>query len=124
MNFLKECREKQDKMKTLNPKIVKKLSEGLGILDKTVKKDIYNLSKNYPQATKNAIAQIYASNKGISIFRMLDKDDKATLASQPKEKSTYNIKQYKTPLQKQRWYQKEWMWAIIAVLISIVALLK
>lgn len=96
----------------------------MGISEKTVKKDIYNLSKNYPQSTKNAIAQIYASNKGISIFRMLDNDDKATLASQPKEKNTYNIKQYKTPLQKQLWYQKEWMWAIIAVLISIVALLK
>lgn len=110
-------------MKTLNPKIVDKLSENLGISQKTVKKDIYLLSKNYPQATKNAIAQIYASNKGISIFRMLDKDDKATLSSQPKGKSIYNIKQYKTPLQKQHWYQKEWLWAIVAVLISILSVI-
>lgn len=111
-------------MRNLNPKIVKKLSENLGMSEKTVKKDIYLLSKNYPQATKNAIAQIYARNKGLSIFRLLDKEDKGTLASQPKENSTYNIKHYQTPLHKQLWYQKEWMWAIIAVIISIIPLLK
>lgn len=110
-------------MKTLNPKIVKKLSEDIGISETTVKKDIYLLSKNYPQATKNAIAQIYARNKGMSIFRMLDKEDKATLASQPKEKSTYNIKHYQTRPQKQHWYEKEWLWAIIAILISIGSLI-
>lgn len=110
-------------MKTLSSKIVKKLSVDLGISEETVKKDIYLLSKNYPQATKNAIAQIYARNKGRSIFRMLDKDDKATLASQPKEKSTYNIKQYQTLLPKQRWFQKEWIWAIVATLISVVSII-
>lgn len=110
-------------MKTLNLKIVKKLSEDLGITEGTIKKDIYLLSKNYPQATKNAIAQIYARNKGRSIFRMLDKDDKATLASQPKEKSTYNINQYQTQLPKQRWYQKEWIWAIVATIISVISII-
>lgn len=111
-------------MKTLNPKIVKKLSEDLGIKESTIKKDIYLLSKNYPQANKNAIAQIYARNKDISIFKLLDKEDKATLASQPRGNSTYHIKQYHTPTQKQKWYQKEWVWAIIAVIIAIIALVK
>ena len=111
-------------MKKLNLKIVKKLSEELGFSEKTVKKNIYNLSKNYPQATKSAIAQIYARNKGLSVFRLLDKEDRDTLASQPKENSTYNIKHYQTPIQKQRWYQKEWLLAIIAIIIAIIALLK
>ena len=111
-------------MKALDPKIVKKLSEALGIYESTIRKDIYSLSKEYPQATKNAIAQIYATNKGVSVFRLLDKEDKGTLASQPKENNTYNVKHYQTPLQKQRWFQKEWVWAIIAVVISIIALLK
>jgi len=110
-------------MNTLNKKIVKKLSEDLKIFESTVRKNIYLLSKSYPQATKNAIAQIYARNRGLSVFRMLDKDDKATLASQPKEKSIYNIKQYQTPFQKQHWYQKEWIWAIVATAISILSII-
>jgi len=124
MNFLRGWKGVTDKIKTLNPKIIKKLSGDLVISEKTVKKDIYLLSKNYPQATKNAIAQIYARSKGISVFRLLDKEDKGTLASQPKGDNTYTIKQYQTPIQKQLWYQKEWIWAIIAVIISIFALLK
>lgn len=68
-------------MKELDGKVVDFIARKLRISPKTVKKDIYNMVKNYPRATKNAVAQIYATKKGLSVFRKLDKDDKASLPS-------------------------------------------
>jgi len=66
-------------MKKLSPDIVKELAEKLKLNRKTVKKNIYLLQKDYSRLTKNAVAQIYARKKGETVFRKLDKEDKATL---------------------------------------------
>ena len=66
-------------MRKLNPNIINFLAKKLKISPTTVKKNIYLLVKNYPNLTKNAVAQIYARKKGLTIFRKLDKEDKATL---------------------------------------------
>lgn len=68
-------------MKMLSLKIVKDLAKKLKLAQKTVKKNIYLLQKSYPSLTKNALAQIYATKNGKTIFRKLDKEDKATLPS-------------------------------------------
>jgi len=66
-------------MKSLDNKIVRNLVDKLHIREATIKKDIYLLAKNYPQCTKNALAQIYAQKRGVSIFPKLDREDRATL---------------------------------------------
>jgi len=68
-------------MKMLSLKIVKDLAKKLKLDQKTVKKNIYLLQKSYPSLTKNALAQIYATKNGKTVFRKLDKEDKATLPS-------------------------------------------
>jgi hypothetical protein len=68
-------------MKKLSLEIVKDLAKKLKLDQKTVKKNIYLLQKSYPSLTKNALAQIYATKKGGTVFRKLDKEDKATLPS-------------------------------------------
>ena len=68
-------------MKILSPKIVKKLSKDLILSESTIKKNIYLLAKRYPGATKNALAQIYAQQKGKTVLRMLDNEDRQSLPS-------------------------------------------
>ena len=68
-------------MKTLNPKIVEKLSKDLALSEGTIKKNVYLLAKQYPRATKNALAQIYAQKNRKTILRMLDKEDRESLPS-------------------------------------------
>lgn len=68
-------------MKKLDENIVKALAKKLKLEPGTVRKNIYLLQKRYPSLTKNALAQIYASQNGETIFRKLDKEDKATLPS-------------------------------------------
>lgn len=68
-------------MKKLNPEIVNKLAKDLKLDPKTVKKNIYLLQKSYPNLTKNALAQIYATKNEKTVFRKLDKEDKASLPS-------------------------------------------
>ena len=66
-------------MKKLSSEIVKILATKLDKSEKTVKKDIYLLAKNYPICTKNALAQIYAMQYGKTVLKKLNKEDKASL---------------------------------------------
>jgi hypothetical protein len=66
-------------MKKLNLTIVECLAKKLRISSSTVKKNIYLRASKYPKATKNAVAQIYAQERGETIFRKLDKNDKESL---------------------------------------------
>lgn len=68
-------------MKKLDPKIVDYLADKLEINPKTVKKNIYLLVKHNSKLTKNAVAQIYALQHNLTVFRKLDKEDKASLPS-------------------------------------------
>ncbi len=68
-------------MKILNREIINLLAKKLELDPKTIKKNIYLLQKDYPNLTKNAVAQIYARKNSLSIFRKLDKEDKASLPS-------------------------------------------
>lgn len=67
-------------MKTLNPKILKKLAEDLKLAPQTVKNSISKLARKYPGSTPNARAHLYAEKNGLSVYRMLDKDDKKSFA--------------------------------------------
>lgn len=108
----------------LSVKILKKLAEKLGTSEKTLKNNIAYLSKSFPQATSNARAQLFAQSKGMSVFRMLDKEDKRSLPTLTKVvEGTYNIKKYEARSQKQRWFEKEWLWAIVGVVIAMITLL-
>ncbi len=68
-------------MNKLSHDIVEHLAKKLGRNKKTVMKDIYLLQRSYPNLTKNALAQIYAQKHGQTVYRKLDKEDKATLPS-------------------------------------------
>lgn len=82
-------------MKKLKPEIVEYLSEKLNLRPATVKKDIYLLTRNYPKLTKNAIAQIYAQKNRVTIFRKLDKEDRASLPSNEVVPEKIKVKQKK-----------------------------
>jgi len=58
---------------------VSKLSGDLGLSESTIKKNIYLLARQYPHATKNALAQIYSFQNRKTIYRLLDKEDRASL---------------------------------------------
>lgn len=90
-------------MKKLNLDIVKALSNKLGLSEKTIKKDIYLLVKDYPNLTKNAVAQVYARKNNFSVFTKLDKDDRVSLPpmeANPDKiivKTNKRIKKYEKP---------------------------
>lgn len=110
-------------MKVLNPKIVKKLSKDLALSESTIKKNIYLLAKRYPQATKNALAQIYAQQNRKTVLRMLSKDDRETLPStgapidvgSPKQAGLRVLVQ--TDKEPDHWYNIWWVKLIVAFLI-------
>jgi hypothetical protein len=80
-------------MKMLKHEIVEYLSKALEKSERTVKKDVYLLTKQYPNCTKNAVAQIYALKHGKSVFRKLDKEDKGSLPNIELEKQKIKIPQ-------------------------------
>jgi len=82
--------------KSLNPKIVKYLSKKTGLAESTMRKNIYLLRKNYSTSTINAVAQIYAQSKGISVYRQLTEDDKSSLPNIKLEKQVVKVKQNTT----------------------------
>ena len=82
--------------KSLNPKIVKYLSDKTGLVESTIRKNIYLLRKNYSTSTINAVAQIYAQSKGISVYRQLTEDDKSSLPNIELEKQVVKVKQNTT----------------------------
>jgi len=85
----------------LDPDIVRFLSRKTGLAEATVKKDVYLLRRNYPTSTLNAVAQLYAVSKGLTIFRKLSKEDKATLPNIEVEKEKTRIKE-KRPQKKEK----------------------
>ena len=81
-------------MKNLDPHIVKLIAQKANIYENSVKSDIYRMSKNFPSLTKNAIAQLYAQKKGLTVYRKLDEEDRKSLPNIEKEKPI-TIKQTK-----------------------------
>lgn len=86
-------------MKNLNPKLVKLLSDKLNVSEKTVKNNIFALSKDYPHSTSNARAQVYARKQGLNVYNFLDKEDKHTLPGVSEYRTTQNT-QVKSSLKK------------------------
>jgi hypothetical protein len=82
--------------KSLNPNIDKYISDKTGLAESTVKKNIYLLQKNYATSTINAVAQIYAQSKDISVYRQLTEDDKNSLPNIELEKQVVKVKQNTT----------------------------
>src|SRR5688572_4163563 len=70
-------------MKTLDPQIISFLSKKLEVREKTITNNIYELSKHYSKSTPNARAYLYAKDKGINIYKLLDREDKLTIPSNP-----------------------------------------
>lgn len=66
-------------MRKLDSRIVKVLAEKTGRQGSTVKKDIYLLARKFSACTKNAVAQIYAMERGHSVLKLLDKEDRASM---------------------------------------------
>ncbi len=81
-------------MKNLNPLIVKFISQKANINENSVKSDIYRMSKSYSPLTKNAMAQLYAQKKGLTVYRKLDEEDRKSLPNIEKGKPI-SIKQTK-----------------------------
>lgn len=88
-------------MQILKHEIVEYLAKILEKSERTVTKDIYLLTKQYPNCTKNAVAQIYALKHGKSIFRKLDKEDKGSLPNIELEKQKIKISE-KMPRKRER----------------------
>lgn len=111
-------------MKTLSPKIVKKLSQDLNLSESTIKKNIYLLAKRYPRATKNALAQIYAQKNRKTILRMLDKEDRESLpsgirppTSSPPQSSGLRVL-VQTDKEPAHWYNNFWIQLIAAFIVT------
>lgn len=80
-------------MKKLNRDIVSVLAGKLTKSESTIKKDIYILRSNYPKATLNAVAQLYARSYGYTVFKKLDKDDRNSMPNMQIQKESIVIKQ-------------------------------
>jgi hypothetical protein len=63
----------------LSPEVLDFLHKRLEKSVTTVRSDISRLKRGYPQATLNAIAQIYAEQHGESVRRLINKEDKLTI---------------------------------------------
>jgi hypothetical protein len=66
-------------IKRLDPKIIKRLKERTGLKENVIRVRISEIRKEYPFLTPNAAAYIFGKKKGISVARMLDKDDRDSL---------------------------------------------
>jgi hypothetical protein len=63
----------------LNPKIIKRLKERTGLKENVIRVRISEIRKDCPFLTLNAAAYIFGKKKGVSVARMLDKDDRESL---------------------------------------------
>lgn len=71
----------------LNPLVLDFLHKRLKKAIVTIRSDISRLKRDYPQATLNAVAQIYAMQHGESVRRLIGKEDKLTIPSVKIEKA-------------------------------------
>jgi hypothetical protein len=69
-------------MKTLNPKIVEKLTRDLKVAPQTVKNNVSSLARKNPGASLNALAHVYAMQNGKSVLALLSKEDKQSFPAQ------------------------------------------
>jgi hypothetical protein len=85
----------------LNPDVLKFLHDRLGKPVSTIRSDISRLKRKYPQATLNAVAQLYAEQYDESVRRLISKEDKASIPFVKIEK-THSVlkgkKRYKEPI--------------------------
>ncbi len=88
-------------MKTLNPKIIKKISDKSGMALSSVGPAITRKKQSYPSLTPNAVAFLYAQSKGINILTLLDDEDKACLPAIEKRPTEKVIIKKSTPKKKQ-----------------------
>ncbi len=63
----------------LNPKILDYLHQKLGKPISTIRSAISVLKREYPLSTSNAVAHIYAQQHGVSVRRLISKEDKLTI---------------------------------------------
>ncbi|HRH25061.1 MAG TPA: hypothetical protein PLQ20_01855 [Candidatus Paceibacterota bacterium] len=64
-------------MKYLNPKIVEVISKEAGLSKKSVGPAITRKKQLYPSLTANAVAYLYAQEKGVNVLKYLDSEDKS-----------------------------------------------
>ncbi|MBN1398661.1 MAG: hypothetical protein JXA06_11575 [Bacteroidetes bacterium] len=65
----------------LNPEALNFLHKRLNKPTSTIRSDISRLKRKFPNATLNAVAQIYAQQHKVSILSMISKADKLTIPS-------------------------------------------
>ena len=70
----------------LNPQVLDYLHSRLKKEVTTIRSDISRLKRDYPHATLNAVAQIYALQHRESVRRLINKEDKMTIPSVKIEK--------------------------------------
>lgn len=80
----------------LNPEVLTFLHKRLNKSVSTIRSDISRLRRDYPQATLNAAAQVYAQQHGESVRRLIGKKDKLTIPSVKIEKPA-TVKSKKKP---------------------------
>lgn len=68
-------------MNRLNPEILEYLSKELSLSESSVRQYLSGIKLTYKDVTLNAAAQIFASQRGKSVRRMLDREDKSSLPS-------------------------------------------
>lgn len=63
----------------MNPQILNFLHTKLGKSIPTIRSNISRLKRNHHNATLNAVAQIYAEQHGLTVRRLISKEDKLTI---------------------------------------------
>lgn len=71
----------------LNPAIIGLLAKKTGLAVSTIPPEISRLQKIYPKSTPNAVAQIFAMQRGKTIWQKLSAEDRASLPNIEEGKS-------------------------------------
>jgi hypothetical protein len=80
----------------LNPIIIKKIRTKTGLAESTIRQQISILRADFPSCTINAVAQLFARQKGFSVMQKLSRDDKLSLPNNEVMKSKVKIEKKKT----------------------------
>lgn len=76
----------------LNPKILEYLIKKTDLTRSTIRSTLSKLKRRYPSCTLNAVAQLFAISKGLSVMQKLTPDDKKTLPHNTVIKPQISIK--------------------------------
>jgi hypothetical protein len=82
----------------LNPKIIEIIVKKTDLAEASIRSNISNLRAKYPSCTINAVAQLYALEKGFSVMQKLSHEDKLTIPHN--EVISPKIKIEKKPIKK------------------------